>query len=154
MSALGQERTSARSNLGVTATHLYRWARRRSVRTEHAAIAGFRSKPLATALAVIEKLASIRRHLLRGLVTAFRAGDCRNLDHINAASRLTGARGLLWTKGGYNFASSEWLRQSINCLSFHDNRTGARGVRRFLPLAQLKRILNDHSASIKSTFHE
>jgi hypothetical protein len=72
----------------AAATHLYRWTRYRSVRTEHAAIARVRPKALATALAVIEKLASVRRHFFGGLMTALRAGDCGNFDQFKWHSYL------------------------------------------------------------------
>ena len=59
------------------ATHvgLYRRARHRSVRAEHAAIAGKGLEPFAAPFAVVEELAGIGRHRLDGLMAAFRASQ-------------------------------------------------------------------------------
>jgi hypothetical protein len=51
------------------------WARHRAVRTEYAAIAGLRFEPLAAALAFVEELTGIGRHLLHRLMTAVRTRD-------------------------------------------------------------------------------
>ena len=45
-------------------------------RAEHATITRCGFQPLATALAVVKVLASIRRHMFCRLVSALRAGDC------------------------------------------------------------------------------
>jgi hypothetical protein len=42
----------------------------RAIRTEHAAIARLRLKPLTASLAFVEELAGVRGHLLNGLMTA------------------------------------------------------------------------------------
>ena len=55
---------------------LYRGARCGPERAEHATITRFGFQPLATALAVVKVLASIRRHMFCRLVSALRAGDC------------------------------------------------------------------------------
>jgi hypothetical protein len=60
---------------------LDRWTRHRSVGAEHTAIARLWFKPLATSLAVIEKLARIGWHLLSRLVPALRTGDCGCFNH-------------------------------------------------------------------------
>jgi hypothetical protein len=60
---------------------LDRWAWHRPVRAEYTAIARLWFKPLATSLAVIEKLARIGWHLLSRLVPALRTGDCGGFNH-------------------------------------------------------------------------
>ena len=78
-------------NLRHAATHvaLYRRARHRAVRAEHAAIAREGLEPFATALAVIEELAGIGRHRLDSLIAAFGASECGLKLHIGSASRLS-----------------------------------------------------------------
>jgi hypothetical protein len=63
---------------------LDRWTWHRPVRAEHTAIARLWFKPLATSLAVIEKLAGIGWHLLSCLMPALRTGDCAVFDHDTA----------------------------------------------------------------------
>jgi hypothetical protein len=65
---------------------LDRWAWHRPVRAEYAAIARLWFKPLATSLAVIEKLARIGWHLLSRLVPALRTGDCGGFNHGTSLS--------------------------------------------------------------------
>jgi hypothetical protein len=52
----------------TTQVALYRWARHRTVRAEHAAIAREGLEPFAATLAVVEELASIGRHRLGALL--------------------------------------------------------------------------------------
>jgi hypothetical protein len=54
---------------------LNRRTRNRPVRAKHATIAWQRLEPFAAAMAVIEELAGVRRHLLGGLMAALRAGE-------------------------------------------------------------------------------
>src|SRR5882757_5167185 len=54
---------------------LNRWARHRPVRTKYATVAGQRLEPFAAALAIIEELAGVRRHLLGRLMAALGARD-------------------------------------------------------------------------------
>jgi len=74
-------------NSGAAISGLDWWARDRPVGTEHAAIPRLRLKLLATALAVIEELASIRRHLLRRAMAAGRTGDDRFQEHAAVLQR-------------------------------------------------------------------
>src|SRR5262249_8659756 len=93
-----------------------------------------RPKALATALAVIEKLASVRRHFFGGLMTALRAGDCGNFDHNKWRSNLISILGqsmpdvrftpksglwhctrgcLLWANSGHSdYSMTSWARAS------------------------------------------
>jgi hypothetical protein len=57
----------------------------RTIRAEHAAIAGERLQSLAAALAVIEELAGVRRHGLDRLMAAFRAAERRFQLHRRLA---------------------------------------------------------------------
>ncbi len=74
--------TSVRLTARSLAVLLDRRTRHRSVRTEHAAIAGLRLEFLAAPLADIEELARIERHGLGGLKAAFRARQRRFRLHI------------------------------------------------------------------------
>ena len=91
MSALGQTQIFAvqkgmsalppKADIGAAViSRLYRGARYRSVRAEHATITRFGFQPLAAALAVVKVLASISGHMFRRAVSAFWAGDCCNFD--------------------------------------------------------------------------
>src|SRR6478752_254417 len=60
----------------VAISCLYRRTRYRPVRAEDATITRFGFQSLATALAVVEVLASISGHMFRRLVSTLRAGDC------------------------------------------------------------------------------
>jgi hypothetical protein len=71
-----QTRFACLTATGAFAVFLHRRTRHRAVRAEYAAIASERLQRLATALADIEELAGIGRHLLDGSVVASRAGEC------------------------------------------------------------------------------
>jgi len=61
--------------------YLHRWARHRTVRAEHATVAGLRFKFFTAPFADIEMLASVSRHLLNCLMPALGTGDYRSRDH-------------------------------------------------------------------------
>jgi hypothetical protein len=63
---------------------LYRRARQRFVRAKDTAIARKRLEPFAASFAVIEKLASIGRHRLDGLMAAFRTSQGGLKLHIDS----------------------------------------------------------------------
>jgi hypothetical protein len=75
MSAKRQKRTLGGSSSRTTNSILLDGRTRdRAVRTKHTAVAGERFEPHPAAFTIVKELAGIGRHLLGGLMTAFRAG--------------------------------------------------------------------------------
>jgi hypothetical protein len=66
-------------------------ARHRAIRTEYAAIALKGLQGLPAALAQVEELASIRRHLFNSLMAAVGAGNGGLFDHVVEGSDWFGA---------------------------------------------------------------
>lgn len=89
LSGHGLARSTPASGLrGAAVCMLHRWARRRSVGTEHAAIAGERAKQGLAACAVVKILARVRRHDLGLAVTAMRAGAYRFQHNVARIFRI------------------------------------------------------------------
>jgi hypothetical protein len=69
-------RSAAAAAVAAASTfNLDRRARHRSIRAEHAAVAGLWAQKVSAALAFIKEPAGVRRHLLDLMVTTMRAGN-------------------------------------------------------------------------------